>query len=431
VSESPQALAGGLRRRMLAVVQGRLARGGALLFAGSIAAGVLGYAYQVVMGRMLTTDEYGLFSALMAVFTIASAPLGALMMVLSRKVSEQRALNRPEGIAALYRFTALRTALIGLALAAVAALAAPWVREHLRAPTAAPVVMMAILFFFTLPGIVNNAFLQGVQSFAWLSTGTALGVALKIVLSAALVWVGFGVAGALAGAAAAAAVLWLVTFLALAPVVRRPPGERPRLPVRASVPVLIANVAFVAMTQIDVVLVNYFFPAREAGLYAAAAVLGKAVMYLPGGIALALFPMVAEDHARERSSAHLLRQAVALAALLCLAGSAFYFLLGEPLVVLLFGESYREAGQVLRYFGIAILPLGLVTVAEHFLIAQGRVLFAYLFFAIAPLQVLGILLFHDALWMVVAVIGACGALLAVVGYAMLLPGLRGRNPESP
>jgi O-antigen/teichoic acid export membrane protein len=433
VSDASSATAGGMRRRMLGLLQGRLVRGSALLFAGSLATGMLGYAYQVIMGRMLSSAEFGLFSALMAVFAIASAPLGAMMMVLSRKVSEQRALGNLPGIGALYRHSATRAAAIGLLLAAAATLLAPWGREQLKSPDVMPVILVAVLFFFTLPGIVNNAFLQGVQSFAWLSSGSALGVAFKILFSSLLVWLGFGVSGALAGAAAAAAAVWVVTFAALGSVVLRPAGSesRPRLSLRPAVPVLIANVAFVAMTQIDVVLVNHFFPPREAGIYAAAAVLGKAVMYLPGGIALALFPMVAEDHAREVNSAHLLAQAVKLAAALCLAGSAFYYLFGEWLVVLLFGEAYREAGEVLKYFGIAILPLGLVTIAEYFLIAQGRVLFAYLFFAVAPLQVLGIVWFHDALWMVVAVMGVCGALLAAIGYAMLVPGLRAREAKVP
>ena len=87
--------------------------------------------------------------------------------------------------------------------------------------------------------------------------------------------------------------------------------------------------------------------------------------------------------------------------------------------MLLYGEDYRGAGEVLRYFGFAILPMGLVMVAEYFLIAKGRVLFAYLFFFMAPLQVLAIYLFHDSLQMVVAVMGASGVLLVFTGYGML------------
>jgi hypothetical protein len=63
--------------------------------------------------------------------------------------------------------------------------------------------------------------------------------------------------------------------------------------------------------------------------------------------------------------------------------------------------------------------MALVMVAEYFLIAKGRVLFAWLFLAVAPLQVLTIYTWHDELWMVVAAIAVFGVLLAVVGYLIL------------
>jgi hypothetical protein len=61
----------------------------------------------------------------------------------------------------------------------------------------------------------------------------------------------------------------------------------------------------------------------------------------------------------------------------------------------------------------------LVTVAENFLIAKGKVLFAYLFFAAAPFQVLAIYLYHDTLLSVVITMGVSGAILAMIGFGMM------------
>ena len=134
---------------------------------------------------------------------------------------------------------------------------------------------------------------------------------------------------------------------------------------------------------------------------------------------MALFPMVAENHARDRSSSHLLLQAVGLTAAMCGAGAAFYLLFGDWIIVLLYGESFAAAGPVLRYFGLAILPMALVMVAEYFLIAKGRVLFAYLFMVTAPLQMLAFWLWHDSLLTVVAIVAISGSVLALVGYGLL------------
>lgn len=409
-------------RRVVELFFSKLARASAWLFIGSIAGGILGYVFQVLMGRMLSTQEYGLFSAMMALFTVLAAPLGTLMMVASRKVSEYRARQDTGSITHFYYSINIRTTFAGTLLLGVFLLFALQIQSYLKVPSITPVYLLGALLFLTLPPIINNAFLQGLQRFNWLSANAFLGVLLKIACSALLIWLGYGLTGAVGGVIMASLAVWLITYGVLhQPLAkgRDKPYQTVHLSIKSALPVLIANAAFTAMTQLDMVLVNYYFPPHEAGLYAAASILGKAVMYLPGGIALALFPMVAENHARDQGSAHLLLSAVVLTALLCGAGAIFYFLFGEWIIAFLYGESYRGAGEVLKFFGFAILPMALVMVAEHFLIAKGRVLFAYLFVFTAPLQLAAIYFYHESLQMVVAVMGASGLVLALLGYGLL------------
>jgi len=392
------------------------------MFAGTVGAGILGYVFQVLMGRMLSTADYGLFNALMALFAVFSAPLATLLMIVARKVSEYRARNDYGSIRQFYFSITLWTTLVSALILGVTLLAAPDLQAYLKSPAQGPIYLFAALLFFSFFPILNDGFLQGLQSFSWLSASTALRTFLRIVFCAGLIMSGLGVSGAVAGAMLSSIAGWAVTYW---PLRRRlghggsPRFLRDHLRFRQSAPVFVANIAFAVMTQFDMVLVNHYFPAHEAGLYAAASILGKAVMYLPSGIAMALFPMVAEDHARDKSSAHLLVQAVGLTSVLCLAGAMFYFVLGQPLIEVLYGEAYRAAGEVLRYFGFAILPMALVMVAEYFLIAKGRVLFAYLFMFTAPLEVFAIALWHGSLQTIVAIVGASGATLAAIGYAML------------
>jgi hypothetical protein len=52
-----------LWRRVRGLFDGRLVRASLSLLAGTVAGGMMGYVFQVVMGRMLSPLEYGLFSA--------------------------------------------------------------------------------------------------------------------------------------------------------------------------------------------------------------------------------------------------------------------------------------------------------------------------------------------------------------------------------
>jgi len=422
MNTSPSQVKHSLHRKVIDSFFNRLAHASAWMFVGTVIGGTLGYVFQVLMGRMLSTREYGLFSAVMALFTVLAAPLGTLVMVASRKVSEYRAKHDTGSITHFYFSLNIRSAVVGGLVLGVGVFFVPQIQSYLKAPDAIPVYLFGTLLFFTFFPIINNAFLQGLQNFIWLSSTTSLGFLLKIIFSGVLVWLGYGVAGAIGGLILAGLASGLITYGALHSSLSAGHGksfQTAHLSFKSALPVFIANTAFVAMTQLDMVLVNYFFSAHEAGLYAAASILGKAVMYLPGGISLALFPMVAENHARNEGSAHLLLQAIGLTAFLCSAGAVFYFLFGENIIEFLYGKNYRGAGKILKFFGFAILPMGLVMVAENFLIAKGRVLFAYLFAFTAPFQFMAIYFFHDSLQMVITVMGLSGLFIALLGYGFL------------
>lgn len=411
-----------LHRRVAELFYSKLVRASAWLAIGSIAAGILGYVFQILMGRLLSTQEYGLFSAIMALFTVFAAPLSTLVMVISRKVSEYRARDDLGSITHFYYSVSTHSGVVGTLILGLYLFFASEIQSYLKTTNVIPVYLLGALLLLSLFPAINNAFLQGLQRFAWFSLSSSLGVLIKIAGSVLLIWLGYGLAGAVSGVILATFSIWLITYGALHfPLVkgRNKPYQSVHLSFKPAMPVLIANAAFLAMTQLDMVLVNYYFPAHEVGLYAAASILGKAVMYLPGAIVLALFPMVAENHARNQSSAPLLIQAFGLTALLCGAGAIFYFLFGEKIIALLYGETYQGAGAVLKYYGFAIFPMALVMVAEYFLIAKGRVLFAYLFGFTAPLQLTAIYFYHESLQMIVAVMGASGVLIALLGYGLL------------
>jgi O-antigen/teichoic acid export membrane protein len=233
---------------------------------------------------------------------------------------------------------------------------------------------------------------------------------------------GCGVVGALWGTLLAVFVIGLITYWVMHCSLEKGRDKAFKTTHVSFKPILlvfISNTAFAAMSQLDMIQVNYYFSAHEAGLYAAASILGKAVMYLPGGIALALFPMVAENHARDEASAHLLFQALRLVLILCGIGALFYFFCGNRFIQLLYGESYPGAGEILRYYGFAILPMTLAMLVENFLIAKGQVIFAYLFLIGVFLQILAVHLWHDSLLTVVFLMAFFGILLTSIGFGLL------------
>jgi len=197
---------------------------------------------------------------------------------------------------------------------------------------------------------------------------------------------------------------------------------------KGAIPVLVANLSFTVMTQLDLLLVKHYFDPEQAGIYAAAAILGKAVMYLPGAITMALFPMVAENESRSQSSANLFLNAMVLTAGLSGAGAVFYFLFADDIMTLFYGQKYQGAAELLKLYGFAMLPMALVMVAEHFLIAKGRVVFAYVMMIAIPFVLFAAHTYHASLIDMVYILATGGLVLAMVGFGVIgVQYLRGRN----
>ena len=411
-----------IKQSLIEVVFSKLARAGAWLFVGSFSGGILGYVFQLLMGRMLSTQEYGLFCAMMAIFAVLASPLSTLMMIVSRKISEYRAKFDYGSINHFYYSINIRSAIVGALVAGVFYLFVPEVQSYLKTQDLVSVYLLGVLLTLSFLPVLNNAFLQGMQKFTWLSASGFLIFVFKLIFSVAFVWLGFGVAGAIAGILLANLLIWLITYGALRVQLEKghgKPFQKVHMAFKTAIPVFFTNTAFVLMTQLDMVLVNYYFSAHEAGLYAVASILGKAILYLPSSIAIALFPMVAENQARGEGSSKLLMQSLGLVFVLCSLGATLYFFYSELFVKILYGERYQEAGELLRYFGFAIMPMALISVAEYFMIAKGRIMFAYLFMISAPLQILAIYLNHDSLLDVIGIMAASGVSLACVGFGLL------------
>jgi O-antigen/teichoic acid export membrane protein len=148
-----------------------------------------------------------------------------------------------------------------------------------------------------------------------------------------------------------------------------------------------SNLAFIALTQADYIIVRVFCTPDEAGLYSAGAVLAKSVLWLPVGIAIALFPTVASHHARGERSRHFLHQALGMAALtsgvlaaVLAAGAGFW-------IALLYGPAYAGAAVYLRWLSLVYLPLALVLVVDNYQLALRKARFLWLYALGAAAQV--------------------------------------------
>jgi O-antigen/teichoic acid export membrane protein len=407
----------------------KLIKSTSLLFVAVMVTGVFNYSFQVVMGRMLLPKEYGLMNALLALFVIMVVPVTPLFTVITHKTAEYKALGDLAAIHDLHRKMSRRVILAGLCGLVLFLVLSPYLRDYLHMSSLAPIVIIGMSLVAALAYPVNLAVLQGVQDYKWLGIYSALGGPAKFLFTVLFVWAGFGVSGVMAGMVASGLLLWAMSYFPTDKHLIHAKGGygvAKHISFTDAIPVFLAVFAFTLLTQADMVLVNRYFSAQDtAGIYASAGVLGKAVMYIPGAIVLALFPMVSEQYALNRGSRHLLIKALIMTMAISGSGAVFFYLFPVSIIGVVYGD-----------YGLAMLPMALLMVLMNYLIAREKNSFSYIMIVGALLEIFAIILFHDSLMQIVFIMLTVGTLLLVTGIAIqyvpaLQPNIKGRESATP
>src|SRR3989338_2360056 len=85
-----------------------------VVFAATIAAGVCNYIFQLYMGRALGPEEYGVLGALFSMFYALNVPSGTVQTVVTKFVSEYKAMNEYGKITGFFIGALKRITLYGL-----------------------------------------------------------------------------------------------------------------------------------------------------------------------------------------------------------------------------------------------------------------------------------------------------------------------------
>lgn len=402
-------------------------KSGLFLVCMGIFGGVLAYLYQIIIGRLLINSDLGIFGATMAFVSILMSPLGAFNMILTHNVARMYATNNWNCLKAYYQKIIRIGFLLSALIIGLTYLNISLLQEYLKIKNNLTPWLIAFVIIFSFYTSINSAFFQGTKAFSFYGIIGVVWNALKIIYAILLIKILHqGIDGAIMSILLASIsifflgyiYLWSIKFIRnISHNVKVESFDN--LGIKNIISILVANIAFTMMTQSDMVFVNYFFTEDLSNQYAAAAILGKAVLYAPGGLVVILFSLVAGNQVLKKPSGLLVLQSIILTVILTMPVCWIYFFYGSEIIEFFYGDKYIEAGKLLRYFGFAVFPMSLVLVVEHFLLAKNRMVFTWIFMFLAPIEYVTIYIFHDSLLQVLSIIFAYGIFLNLLGFLIL------------
>ncbi len=424
----------GLGQRLAQVRRNRLVRQNLVLFAGGLVAGIGGFVYHAIAGRVLGPATYGQVAFLIAVYAVGTAPALILIVVLARYTATLAA----RGDAGLRSLLARTVRLVAipclLAILATALLARPVAAfEHIGSTI--PILILGFSIALIWQVAIPRGILQGLQRFPALSLNLSLELIIRTTAVFVLLKAGYAVSGAMAAVFTGLAVCFVLGLYSLRDHFRRG-GARVQLRVMAGFSLTAAAgiIGIQILYNQDVILAEHYLSSHDGGIYGGLNKIGTILFFLTLSVSQVLFPRVVEAVAKEEHPGRILLYSAGILSALG-AGALLVFAVVPGLVVgILFGPDFSDATPYVFAVGVIGLALSLDNLLVQFFMAvHDRVFVPILAVGVLAEGVL-IFLFHARVGQVVldvltALVGLL-VLLAVRCY-LLLPTLRAESLADP
>ena len=335
--------------------------------------GLFMYAVHKFASRM-PKGEYGVFATLLQVITLTGIPAvglqGLTASLASMAVDSERiailtgTLRRLLGLTfALWLLAAIGSCLFGSRLFAALHIGRPLTWELTL------LIGLASLWRPILMGV-----LQGNQDFAWfgwakMSEGVSRFIAVCVVVG------GFG--GYAPGAMGAVLFGMLVSLFACGWPLRRHfsgPATAIRYSeiVRLAGPLTIGLGVGIFMMSADMIFVQAYFPKEQTAYYAAAGMIGRALIFITSTFNVVMFPKVARGAALGKNSDARWHAVVACALCGAIGASACTLFPSAPLHLLYDNSFVEHSSPLVSWFTWCVLPLTLANLLINDLMARSQ-----------------------------------------------------------
>jgi O-antigen/teichoic acid export membrane protein len=384
--------------------------GSVMMLVGSAIVNGFNFGYNVAVARLLGPAAFGHVSAAVTLLMLVSSITLSFQLVCAKFIARNETVGAKS---AVYQALRRRAWIVGIVLAGVIVLTSSQIAGYLNLPSPSIVILLACGIAFYVPLGVKRGALQGTCAFRELTANFVLETVAKFVVVLALVLAGYGVMGAVGAITAS-----VIAAYYLPPLGRQLNHlAEPAIPAsfREGMQAIVFFVGQVIINNIDILLVKHFFSPREAGVYAAIALVGRVLYFAAWQIVSAMFPISASARSKGNSS-------VLVVPLLMVVGISAGFILllsffPALIVTSVFGAGFGEADSLLSLYAAATGCYALSVVLMVYEMSRKIANTGWLQLVFSGALVGGICLFHSTLKEVVLVqVALMVALLISVSF---------------
>lgn len=347
-----------------------LLKNSTLVIAGVIVANALAYIFHIYVGRVLGPADYGIFGTLLALYSILALPSSAIGSAITKFTARYNAKNDLNKIGNLRKKAGNKSIVYSIIFFILILLASPLIASYFKINSIWGIVFVGFSVVFTTLLSINRGILQGMKRFKDYSLNTVYESIIRLILVVILLYFGLKSNGALL----AYGLAYFFAFLLIFPKIKETKYKKDEnlglmKIYRFVFIVLIANLILQAIINFPTIFIRHYASAEFTGYWNAALTLARISLFVTSGIAIAMFPEIAE-RTDKKGKVWVFRKALLLTLIASATLAIAFLLFGNLAVGLLYGSAYLPSVSILGWLGMAMIPLSILQLWINYWVAS-------------------------------------------------------------
>lgn len=347
-----------------------------ITFIFSMMSSLLNYFYQILLGNLLSVEEFGIYNSinsLVANLVIVFTPLS--IIVCQKTAACGEAIGRNKNF---YRQALIFSGIVIVFLLSIGEGVYFLVRGKFGVSDRG--YWQMLLFVVSIAGLYNIAYsiIQGLQRFMVYGIIGNFLIITKLGISIINVKIGMGVSGILY----AMLLSYLLTFVVInifVYFVMKKNISGSKIDWHKQEVFKLYGITFISQILIsfylnggEIILMSFKFSEREVGIYSSAISLGKISLYAVSVVSTVLLPTIASRSNQKGEAKAILYKSVLVSIFFVMIYIVFLLTIGKYLILFFFGEAYKEALEYLPYVAVFSVPLSIISIVHNFFLGIGR-----------------------------------------------------------
>lgn len=356
-----------------------------------IVGGILGYTFQIFSGRALGIEYYGIFIALLSSSAIISAALKFFFLYNTNINSKFFSVKSYDKIFNSYKKNICIFLLFLFFLIIIVFYNSDLLLKFFKINEIEIIILIFIYLVCTLFYSLQNSYLQSFLNFKTISINIISENALRIIFLIIFYQNGLNLHEVIFAIILPSILVNISAFIIVKKNIfkeiqnKQNEVSSTNFDFQYLLRLLFSNLILALLINGDTILVNYIFAPEDASVYAACAVIGKAVIYISSAVTIYLYPVASRFQALDKlKRKKIFFSSVFFITTINLIFIIFSYFFGVNIIKLIYGPSYELSGHLLKYYSIAALPISLIFLIEHYFLAMKKMLFVIIIALVLP-----------------------------------------------